>query len=118
MPISKDIQELLDNVIDTLVKWDMIAYLQLNPNDLVSPEDIASSVGRSVSEVKQALSELSACKIVQYQDDGATICYRFSPCKTWQPHIEKFTKMLNDRSMRWLILNYLIEKDGKSQNAS
>lgn len=112
MAFSKELQELLDNVIDTLAKWDLVAYLQKNPNDRVSAEEIASSIGRGVDEVMQALPKLSESGIIQYEDDGEAIYYRFYPSKRWQKHIDAFTEGLADRNTRWLILNYLVEKHG------
>ncbi|NCO65523.1 MAG: hypothetical protein COW32_05035 [Candidatus Aquicultor secundus] len=115
MGFSQELQVLLDGVIDSLVKWDLIAYLQKNPNDRRSAENIAGSIGRSVDEVMQALSELSDRGILQYEDDGEAIYYRFHPSKQWQKHINAFTEGLADRNTRWLILNYLIEKHGFQQ---
>ncbi len=115
MGFSQELQVLLDDVIDSLVKWDLIAYLQKNPNDRISGEDIASFIGRSVDEVMQALSELADSGIIQYEDDGEAIYYRFHPIKQWQKHMGAFTEGLADRNTRWLILNYLIEKHGLQQ---
>lgn len=111
MSLPKEIRELLDNVIDTLVKWDLIAYLQNKPSARTSAEEVASAIGRTTEEVIAALYALSKNKIVDYDYDGATIYYRYSPSKQWQGHIETFTKGLSDKNTRWLILNYLIEKN-------
>ncbi len=117
MSLSADIQQLLDNVIDTLVKWDMVTYLQKNPSNRVSAEELASSLGRTADEVILAFSELSESGIVQYENDGEAIYYRFNPNKTWQKSIEQFSEAQADRNIRWLILNYLIEKHELKQSS-
>jgi len=108
----KEVQEILDNVIDSLVKWDLVIYLQNNPVGRVSIEEMANSIGRSVGEVKEALTGLSESKVIQYEDDGEAVYYRFNPGKRWDRHMSKFIEGLADRNTRWLILNYLIEKHG------
>ena len=112
MSLSKEIQQLLDNVIDTLVKWDLIVYLQKHPSAHISAGEIASSIGRNAEEVIAALADLSQKNIVQYESDGEAIYYRFNPSRDWQKHIAKFTEGLENRNTRWLILNYLVERNG------
>lgn len=116
MNFPKEVQEILDDVIDSLVKWDLVIYLHSNPTGRTSIEEMASSIGRSVSEVEEALSGLSESKVVQYEDDGEAIYYRFNPGKRWDKHMSKFFEGLADRNTRWLILNYLIEKHGFKQS--
>jgi len=111
MSLPKDIQQLLDSVVNTLVKWDLIAYLHKNPSARISAEKIASSIGRSADEVLAALSELSDNKILQYEYDGETLYYRYNPDREWQSKVDKFIDGLSNRNTRWLILNYLVEKD-------
>lgn len=111
MSLPKEIRQLLDNVVNTLVKWDLIAYLQKNPSARISAEEIASYIGRTADEVISALSQLSDNKIVEYEYDGETIYYRYNPDKEWQERLDIFINGLADRNTRWLILNYLVEKD-------
>jgi len=111
----KEVQEILDSVIDSLVKWDLVIYFQSNPTGRITIDEMASSIGRSAGEVEQALSGLSESKVIQYEYDGEAIYYRFNPGKRWGKHIDKFIEGLAERNTRWLILNYLIEKHGFKQ---
>ncbi len=115
MPLTRELQELLDNVIDSLAKWDLVNYLQKNPSNLISSEQIAEFIGRTSDEITSALTELSESKLVEYENDGAAIYYRFQPSKKWREHVAQFTQGLTDRTTRWLILNYMIEKHGFGQ---
>lgn len=112
MPLSREIQELLDNAIDSLAKWDLINYMQQNPNNLISPTEIAGCLGRTPNEVSNALTELSNSRLVEYKHDGTAIYYRYHPDKRWREHVSQFIQGLTNKSTRWLILNYLVEKHG------
>jgi hypothetical protein len=112
MLINQELQVLLDNVIDNLVKWDLVNYMQQNPNDKATSAELAGFIARPAEEVLKALQELSETEVVELESDGSTVYYHFKPSKKWQTYIDKFARGLTDRNTRWMILNYLVEKHG------
>jgi hypothetical protein len=112
MFLNQELQVLLDNVIDSLVKWDLISYMQQNSNDRATSDELAVIIGRSPEDVLKALQDLTTSEVIELENDGSAIYYRFNPSRKWQNHIDSFTQGLADRNTRWLILNYIVEKHG------
>jgi DNA replication protein DnaD len=112
MFLNQELQVLLDNVIDNLVKWDLISHMQQNLNDKVTSDELAAIIGRPSEDVLKALQDLTASEVVELENDASVIYYRFNPSKKWRAHIESFIQGLADRNTRWLILNYIVEKHG------
>jgi DNA-binding transcriptional ArsR family regulator len=114
MSLNQELQVFLDNVIDSLVKWDLVNYMQQNPSDKATFVELAGLIGKPSEEVHKALQELSEAEVVELENDGSTTYYRFKPSKKWQTNIDEFAQGLMDRNTRWLILNHLVEKTGSN----
>ncbi len=63
--MDNELDLLLGTAIDSLVKLDILLFFHARPNAVSRPEEVARKVGRSETEVSQALDNLSEAGLVE-----------------------------------------------------
>jgi len=107
-PLDEDVIELMKEVVNSFVAWDIIAFFHEHPDTWYSPDEVTKSIGGKLSEVKEILEEL-AHKIVLAKEERSNKTYYAYPSGRWQHSINKFVEGLDDPELRVQMLTYLFK---------
>lgn len=107
-PLDEDVIELMKEVVNSFVAWDVITFFHEHVDTWYSPEEVAKGIGGKLSEVKEVLEEL-AHKIVLAKQERSNKTYYAYPSGRWQYSINKFVEGLDDPELRVQMLTYLFK---------
>jgi hypothetical protein len=94
--------------VDSFVKWDLVTFFSFNPDATGTAEDLAARLGRRTEDIEDALTNLTAKKLLKTDGEGAETTFEFAPSEELRGQVKCFCDALEDRDKRLEILAKLL----------
>jgi len=96
--VETELDLLLGNVIDSLVKLEALLYLHSRPGSAQSADEISLALHRPAPNVKSALEDLSRVELIERFSLGSGKHVVYGP--TEDPHVQALLDLLHERYHR------------------
>jgi len=94
---DKDVAEFIQNVINSLVMWELVVFLWNNPGITDRARGIASRLGRRPEDILAPLEALVVHGILEKWGEESQPVYAFRQDSKFAPAMEKFTVFSQDK---------------------
>lgn len=110
MKPDKDVQEFIQEVVSSLVIWELIIFLWNNPGITDRAAGIATRLGRRREDVREPLEFLVKEEVLEKWGDDAEPVYAFKRNSKYEKAMEKFVKFSLDKEGKLWIWTQLLHK--------
>jgi hypothetical protein len=107
---DKEVNEFITEVIDSLVMWELLAFLWNNPGLTDKVEGVAGRLGRRPEDVGPCLEALVANHILEKWGADADPVYSYHPSDKQSRSLEKFMHFNADKEGKLWIWTQLLHK--------
>lgn len=108
---KRDVREVLEEILDSLVKLDLLVYFHRNPDAADTAEGLAIWVGSDPEKVRRGAEELVRVGILEKHED----IYHYTRDQEVVDAVERF---MNERYMvreeRMRLIAEILQKEGAS----
>jgi hypothetical protein len=107
---DKEINDFITEVIDSLVMWELLAFLWHNPGLTDKADGVAGRLGRRREDVAPALHALAKNEILEKWGADDDPVYSFRPSGKQSKALEKFMAFNQDKEGKLWIWTQLLHK--------
>jgi hypothetical protein len=100
--------ELVKTKVNSFIKWDLVRFLQENPNTSDTAENIAKYVGRNATTVEPELEELVNSQIMDMKPLDDMPVYSLTSDSEVRELIERFVTACEDRHFRVKVIYHIV----------
>lgn len=108
--MSKQLQEFLQNKVDSFVKWDLLRFFHDNPHTRETADNIARYIGRDTQSIERELRELAMVQVLDEKTMSGYRLYKLSDDQETRAKINQFMEACHDREFRVEAIHYMIER--------
>jgi hypothetical protein len=105
---DKDVTEFVQNVINSLVMWELVVFLWNNPGITDKAKGIASRLGRRREDIQEPLDTLVGHGILEKWGEESQPVYAFRQDSKFSGAMEKFTAFSQDKEGKLWIWTQLL----------
>ncbi|HIE52012.1 MAG TPA: hypothetical protein EYP85_09655 [Armatimonadetes bacterium] len=103
--------ELLDKILDSLIKLDLLVFFYQNPDTIDSASGIATWVGHEEEQVVKELAELAAARLIErHQVRGETV-YTRSNDPDIRRMVDDFMELMSERENRLRVVAQILARE-------
>jgi hypothetical protein len=106
---DKDVEQFIVDIIDSLIMWELVAFLWNNPGITDNAEGIAGRLGRRSQDLVQPLESLVSHGVLQKWGEAAEPIYAYHPSTQLAKAIDKFMHFNNSKQGKLLIWSQLLK---------
>jgi hypothetical protein len=107
---DKEVTEFISEVIDSLVMWELLAFLWDNPGITDRADGVAGRLGRRAEDVMPCLESLVKNHIVEKWGSDTDPVYTFRPDPKHTKSLERFMNFNQDKEGKLWIWTQLLHK--------
>lgn len=110
MKPDKEVSDFIADVVDSLVMWELLAFLWHNPGITDKADGIAGRLGRRPQDVAAPLESLVKNHIMEKWGDTADPIYTYHPAAKLAKALDRFMEYNNDKEGKLWIWTQLLHK--------
>lgn len=106
--IDSKFSALLQNQVNSFVKWDLVRFFHDNPHARDTAASIASSTGRDAEAIVGELDQLADCGVLCVEEINDHRIYTLTPDDEMRATIHDFMQACENRAFRVEAINFVI----------